>query len=302
MTAKDIDAMRPPWRPLQRARGVALSTLLACAQVYGGEPAPTSDAVPVTTLVLAGTIDQSMVDQLNAAVAERDIRTVRISSHEGQPAIALQIAETIVARNLDVEVRGVCIGACTYLLVAGRNRRIEDDSLVAFHVSGTGVASIGSVLGEDFPADFRPGLQAAQEQAAAEERFFRQRGVSTSLLLDAHIALQPRCVIFHRRPDGTAGGVSVNGMVYILWVPTRKQLTAAGLAFEGYWPRSRREMARMAARMIQPAGREQLIRFGSEDHLRRQRGGKYQYEDLRNCALEQEAAVDPAATPATPSP
>jgi hypothetical protein len=125
--------------------------------------------------------------------------------------------------------------------------------------------------------------------------------VSTSLLLDAQIALQPRCVIFHRRPDGNAGGVSLNGMVYILWVPTRKQLTAAGLAVDGYWPRSRREMARMAARIIQPAGREQLIRFGNEDHRRRQRGGKYAYEDLRNCALEQEAAVDPAAAPVTPS-
>jgi hypothetical protein len=301
MKAKRASAMRSARPPVQHAWVVALSALLACDHVHAGEPALVGDTDPSTTLVLTGAIDQPMVERFNAAVAEGDIRTVRISSHEGQPAPALQIAEAIATRNIDVEVRGICVGACTYILIAGQKRRIEEDSLVAFRLSGTGLASLGSLLGEDFPADFTPGLQIARELAASEDRLFQQRGVSTSLLLDSQMALQPQCVIFHRDLEGKASGWSLNRMTYVLWVPTRKQLTAAGLAFEGYWPRSRREMARLAVRIIQPAGREQLIRFGSEDHLRRQRGRKYAYEEIKNCALEQEAAVDPAAASATPS-
>jgi hypothetical protein len=293
MTENDAGAVRSIPDLVQRACGVALSALLASVYAYGGEPAPVSGTVPATTLVLRGAINQSMVEQFDAAVAERDIRTVRIASHEGEIVHALKIAEGMVASNMDVEVGVVCVGPCAhYILIAGRNRRIEEGSLVAFSVAGTGIAAIGALLGEDVPADFQSDLHhSARELATTEERLYRQRGASSSLLLDSLLAMQPQCVIFRRGPEREAAGWSLHGMTYNMWVPTRKQLTAAGVELEGYWPRSRREMARLATRSIRPEEAAQRIRFGDEDHLRRQRGRKYSFEDIRNCALEEDPAV-----------
>lgn len=279
-----------------------MAALLYWTAAGGGEPGPEAAAEADSTLVLAGAIDQAMVDRFNAAIAERGIRTVLISSHEGQPVQALQIAEAMLAGNMDVVVRGVCIGTCAqYILVAGRNRRIEEGALVAFHLTATGLAAIGELLGDDAPAEFGPFLERIQELAVREERLYQQRGVSPSLLRDAPVALQPQCVVFQRNQGGELTGLSLSPMTYSLWVPTQRQLASAGLAIDGFWPGSRRQLVRAAGRIMAQEQQAQRLRFGDEDHLRRRRDSRYEFRDLRKCALEQERTVEPG-TAGEPAP
>lgn len=278
-----------------------VAALLCWTAANGGEPVPGAKADADSTLVLAGVIDQAMLEHFNAAIAEREIRTVLISSHEGQPDHALQIAEAILAGNMDVVVRTVCVGACAqHILAAGRNRRVEDGALVAFQLTATGLASIGELLGEDAPTDFQPVLKRIQDLAAREEHLYRQRGISHSLLLEASVALQPQCVIFRRGPGGELTGLSLSPMTYSLWVPTKRQLNSAGLDIDGFWPGSRRQLVRTATRIMAQEKQAQRLRFGDEDHLRRRRDGKYEFRDLKKCALEEERTVEPGTADIPP--
>lgn len=267
---------------------------MCCVPAGAGEPPPAPDPDPDSTLVLTGSIDQAMVDTFNSAIASRNIRTVRISSQGGQAPHAMKIAEGMMAGGMDVVVRAACIGTCAqYILVAGRNRRIEDGALVAFHLSFTGYEAIIDLLGEDLPAGMEPGIKGISDLAAAEKGLYAQREVSASLLQDSAVALQPQCLIFRRNGAGAINGFSLSRMTYRMWVPSKKQLTAAGLHFEGFWPASRKQLVRVAERLMDPDEQAQTLRFGSDDHLRRRRDRQYSFSALKHCVLEEEAAGEP---------
>lgn len=275
-----------------------LAALVCCVSAGTGETAPAPVADPDSILVLTGNIDQAMVDLFNSAVASRDIRTVRISSPGGQSVHAMKIAEGMVAGGMDVEVHTACLGACAqYILVAGRNRRIEEDSVVAFHLSFTGFEAITELLGEDLPEGMQAGLQSIGNLAADESRLYQRREVSRSLLRDTMAALQPRCLIFRRDSAGAINGISLSQPTYRMWVPTKQQLASAGLDIEGYWPKTRKQLVRAAERIMDPVEQAQTLRFGNDDHLRPKRGSKYSFSDLKDCVLEEE--VPGASPPAT---
>lgn len=270
-----------------------LAALVCCLPAGAGE-APPALAEPDSTLVLNGNIDQAMVDFFNSAIAARDIRTVLVSSAGGQPVHALKIAEGMVAGGMDVVVRTACLGACAqYILVAGRNRHVEDDSLVAFQLSFTGLEAITELLEGDLPEGLQAGLQGLDDMAAAEKRLYQQRGVSGSLLSETMVALQPRCLILRRDSPGAINGLSLSQMTYRMWVPTKKQLASFGLDFAGYWPKSRKQLVRAAERIMDPPEQAQTLRFGNDDHLRRKRGDRYSFSDLKDCVLEEDVAGGP---------
>lgn len=272
----------------RRTSALALALLLCWTAGHAQDSAPPAgaDADAGSTLVLSGAIDAAMLDRFNAALAAGNVATVRISSHTGQTREALRIAEAVLARNLDVVVRGVCVGPCAqYILVAARNRHIEDGSLVGFNVSVSSLAHMNEVLGEDAPADFRNLLPGMKDAVDAERRLYRERGIATSLLVDPLSAMQPRCVIFHRGPDQSISGLNLSGMRYVLWVPTRKQLESAGVKITGFWPKSRRQMLD-ASRKLVSSGSDRF-RYGDEDHLRRNRRERYSLKALKQCALEE---------------
>lgn len=276
-----------------------LAILMCCVPAGAGQSPPAPDPDPDSTLVLTGSIDQAMVDTFNSAIASRNIRTVRISSQGGQAVHAMKIAEGMVAGGMDVVVDKACIGTCAqYILVAGRNRRIEDDTLVAFHISFTGYDAITDLLGDDLPAGMESGIQGISDLAAAEKSLYQRREVSPSLLQDPLVALQPECLIFRRNSAGAINGFSLSRMTYRMWVPSKKQLMAAGLHFEGFWPASRKQLVRVAERIMDPDEQAQFLRFGSDDHRRRKRDGQYSFSALKQCVLEEEAASEPLPAPA----
>jgi hypothetical protein len=245
--------------------------------------------IPSHAVLLTGQINEAMVEHFNQAISERNVTAVYIGSPGGFELQAMQIAETVRARHMDVLVFAICAGPCAHtIFVAGRTRRIEPNSLVIFGSSSAGLGMLLDRVGDNVPQDFRPDAQW-REVMAAQARLFTQAGVSTSLLLDAQLAQQPRCLIFNRR-GGKPAGTSMQ-MTYAMWVPSRKQLADAGLVFDGYWPKSRSEMLRIAAPMLTSTDRSDpgnYVRFGDADNLRNWRQGKYDFRQLKGCALEEE--------------
>lgn len=293
-------------------RFVFLLSTLACAlSARGGEPAstPAAGPPPLTlisgietrwlrnspdsggdngrvvdgTLILRGTVDQQMVNRLNAALAGNNVTTVRITSHRGNAVDALVIGTTILTRGIDVVVHDLCLGACAqYIFVAGRQRRVEPGALVGFVSSVESMANILEVGAEilDIPVPLNQQFQMARQ---VEKELLRRRGVRESMLLDVQAAVQPSCVVFDRDPARVGWNATAT---YILWIPTRDYLKSVGVEFQGDWPGSRREMRRLAGRNILDAGLNG-IRFGDQDHLRSVWQKKYSVEDLRKCVVDE---------------
>lgn len=282
---------RQPGRGSRAGFHRVLFAALLCASAAGHaqEPIPATADVPDSAVLLVGTIDAAMVARFNKAVRERQVGTVVIASAGGGEAESLQIATTMQARNMDVVVREACASTCAHLIfVAGRHRRIEDGAVVMFRSSAAGMLDLFDAVGENVPRDFQPDAEW-RDYAEQERRLYARAGVSTSLLMDAQLAQQPRCLVFNRRKGKPAG--TTLSITYALWVPTRTQMEAAGISFEGFWPDSRSELLRVGTRYMQSKdrpGSERLLRFGDEDHLWQRGEQKYAPKQLQACAMEEE--------------
>lgn len=257
-------------------------------------PAPALDPDDDRVLVLEGPIDEAMRQRFHEAIESRAITTVRITSEYSQRGnnprnhSALWIADAIRERGIEVVVRGMCAQSCANLVfVAGRKRRVEENSLVMFGPSVTTLQGTQQTIGELFPADFAPMFRSLDDLVAAEQRLFELRGVPLSLLRDSSFARQPHCVVFYRT-DGVAPHSFGVNLTYAAWVPSRQYLAAAGLQMEGYWPASRKEMERVVRRLAN-GNLARATRFADEDHLRSRSKDPYKARDLRQCVLEQVA-------------
>jgi hypothetical protein len=234
-------------------------------------------------LDLHGRIDSAMRQRLAQALAGGNLTTVRITSHGGEIFEAMLMADMIQKRGIDVAVRDLCTGACAqYIFVAGRHRKLEKDSLVGFMTtytsSGKVLTMATDLLEVKNPADFMMG-----QMASLEQDLYRRRGVSAALLLDAHVALQPQCVSVKRESSRMSWNMSSN---YFLWVPSRQYLKAAGVEFEGDWPKSHFNLGGLSNRHMK-AGSSRWIRYGDNDHLRSKKQRPYRLEDLTHCVLDE---------------
>jgi hypothetical protein len=71
-----------------------------------------------------------------------------------------------------------------------------------------------------------------------------------------------------------------------MWVPTREYLEAAGVQFEGDWPKSHFAVGGLSFRHLK-TGTSRLIRYGDNDHLRSKKQRQYSLEETRKCMLEE---------------
>ncbi len=125
--------------------------------------------------------------------------------------------------------------------------------------------------------------------AGLEEELYRRRGVAASLLLDPQVALQPTCVILRRNGRAVSWNTSSN---YVMWVPSREYLNAAGVEFEGDWPKSKFWLGGLANRYMKTR-HVTRVRYGDNDHLRSKKDPPYSLEDVRKCVLDEEPASAP---------
>jgi hypothetical protein len=61
------------------------------------------------------------------------LRTVVLNSPGGRQLEAMRIADTIGARGLDTRAEIECMSACTFILLAGRERTAREDTEIGFH-------------------------------------------------------------------------------------------------------------------------------------------------------------------------
>jgi hypothetical protein len=234
-------------------------------------------------LVLEGPVDEAMRQQFQAAVESRPITAVRITSNGNRTRNnprnmpALWMADAIRERGIEVIVRGMCAESCAnYIFVAGRKRRVEQNSLVLFGPSVTTLQGTRQVIGDLFPPDFEPMFRSLDGLVSAEQRLFELRGAPLALLRDSSLARQPNCLVFYRTHGTTPQSFSVS-LTYAAWVPSRQYLADAGLEMEGY-----------ARRNVTPFAPARQCRSGAHNSL----CGR------RSPALAEEAALPDAGSAA----
>lgn len=106
--------------------------------------AAADDSSRGTTVAFTGYIDADTVAAFIARHRTKTIERIVVESEGGDVREALVLANWIVDRGLDVEVRKMCASSCAnYLFAAGRRKIIDDGGLVIWH---------GSILQKNFRA------------------------------------------------------------------------------------------------------------------------------------------------------
>lgn len=83
-------------------------------------------------LHLTGSVNKKMLREAIEAF-EGDVGVVRITSHGGDPDIALAIAGLVAQHNIVTEVYGQCYSAATLIFAAGKRRRVQKWAWIMVH-------------------------------------------------------------------------------------------------------------------------------------------------------------------------
>lgn len=99
------------------------------------------------TLWLQGALGEDSAEEVQRALeANPQVKTVMLSSRGGRAAEANRISQMIGQKHLDTTVRGSCLSACTYLLLAGKTRTAPESAKVGFHrATFPGITTIGEI-------------------------------------------------------------------------------------------------------------------------------------------------------------
>lgn len=83
-------------------------------------------------LHLTGSVNKKMLHCVIEALND-GIEVVRITSHGGDPDIALAIAGILAQENVTTEVYGQCYSAATLIFAAGKRRRMQKWAWIMVH-------------------------------------------------------------------------------------------------------------------------------------------------------------------------
>lgn len=161
----------------------------------------TVHALDRQTLLMEGGIDDASVQAFRAALTD-ETRRIVLNSTGGSVAPAIDIAEDILARGLDVEVRGICASSCAnYLFVAGQTKWIAPGALVLWHGAPGGRVSADEQRERFRAAITRSRPEASQVEVEAtidrsisrwlseierQETLYRHLGISTRILYEVN--------------------------------------------------------------------------------------------------------------------
>lgn len=102
--------------------------------------------IDAKTLKISGPIFESMFRHINDVLTPQT-SIIQIDSEGGDTAEALNIAELMKARKIELVVDGVCLSSCAnYLFVAAETRKILSGSVVGWH---GGYSNAKTVFKED---------------------------------------------------------------------------------------------------------------------------------------------------------
>jgi len=162
----------------------ALPSLLISAAFIAGLPVFNAAAASISlkneVIEVRGELKPGDADRFNELISA-DVRVLRIRSQGGDLQEALRIGQSVLSRNLEVEVAGLCVSACAQLVLPGaKTVRLDDGSIVAMHAAAQG-AFMSAQREGSIPASTHPALSRAIKQLAKLDEemkaFFLASGV-----------------------------------------------------------------------------------------------------------------------------
>ncbi|HSV79708.1 MAG TPA: hypothetical protein VLK85_10970 [Ramlibacter sp.] len=160
------------------ALGLALASLAAHGQA---QLEARDDAV-----IFRGRIDGASAEAFRRLLQDPRITRLVITSSGGLVAPALDMAEAIHARGLDVEVPSACLSSCAnYVFPAGRRKRLGHPLAVGWHGNMAHVLYLQRAGLATWP---EPQLASARLLAQREAELYRRLGVDGFLCWFGKIA------------------------------------------------------------------------------------------------------------------
>jgi hypothetical protein len=94
-------------------------------------------------LEISGTFSWALPQQVGVVLAETPhVRAIYLDSPGGHIKAALEVADLILAHNLDTYVSRMCASACTIAFLAGHQRFVSETARLGFHQAhGPGISS-----------------------------------------------------------------------------------------------------------------------------------------------------------------
>lgn len=156
--------------PLNIAALLLAAASLAPPLARGATVDASGDAV-----VFDGRIDARSAQQFLQLLQDPAIRRLVITSRGGLVDAALDMAEAIAVRELDVEVPTVCLSSCAnYIFPAGRRKSLGWPGAVAWHGNMTHIVWLDQT---GHGAWTREEMDDARRLARREARFYARIGV-----------------------------------------------------------------------------------------------------------------------------
>lgn len=173
-----------PAAPFRLAAVCTLGFALAAAHA---QPAPAARVeVAGDALIFDGRIDARSAAQFVAALQDPAIARVVITSRGGLVGPALDMAEAIRERRLDVEVPVACLSSCAnYIFPAGLRKRLGHPRAVGWHGNMAHVLYLQASGQANWS---EPALEEARQLARREAAFYRRIGVDGFVCWFAKIA------------------------------------------------------------------------------------------------------------------
>ena len=94
---------------------------------------------------LTGSVNKKMLLQVIEALQD-GVSLVRITSHGGDPDVALAIAGLLAQHEITTEVYGECCSAATLIFAAGAHRRMQKWAWVMVHEGSEAVEGNASYI------------------------------------------------------------------------------------------------------------------------------------------------------------
>jgi hypothetical protein len=148
---------------------------LAAAGVAHAQPARASVERSGDAIVFRGRIDEASAAAFQQLLRDPAVKRLVITSPGGLVAFALDMAEAIHARGLDLEVPEACLSSCAnYIFPAARHKRLGAATAIGWHGNMTHVLYLQQAgLRRWSEAE----LAAARTLAQRETAFFARLGV-----------------------------------------------------------------------------------------------------------------------------
>ncbi|MEJ6020623.1 hypothetical protein [Ramlibacter sp. PS4R-6] len=155
-------------------RPLALALLAACGLAQA-QPAPTRVEASGDAIVFDGRIDPPSAARFVELARDPAIKRVVITSFGGLVGPALDMADAIRDRQLDVEVPKACWSSCAnYVFPAGAGKRLGHARAIGWHGNMTHVLWLAQTGREKWD---EPLMAQARDLARREAIFYRRVGV-----------------------------------------------------------------------------------------------------------------------------